>query len=1074
MPGKQLVARLQHLAVTIESIISDGHGHLLDNQLAEYAFFPLSHVFRQRQAIPIPALELALRSLQALLNTGWAKDIAPELGIQLMILLTFIACDSDGSLKVSTTSDELLGVDFSCLAANIRSLTSSQAGRNALTATSNIPALGHAITGVLDAVNKADAQSVGEQALRSLDAFVVGLDRDALSSFLPGMVSTLTKILTPSSAIRRPYALLTRALDLVAVLLKRTVSNAFGFNAEKSRVEITTAIPPPQLSRGWLTATAGQIKQALANITKLRRHQRIEVRTALHRLCMTVLQECNQNLEESTSLMLDTLVAIAQGDQHSGAASSLRILFLENDTYVEQVRNNLYSQLLSMPRFMMSNDLSVKESQVQHIVLVITLLENTGSEFGLAQEGILTAVRESINGTIQQQYPAKIATSQLEWTSTKLQSSIGKPEQDMITFPSVFTTSTVDNAITKEICTIVSSISATKDATRLVRSCLDQLQMNMDSGVLTNLWLALHILRFRASTSTEFDDLLNLDITSSDEYQQRDELYSFALSILSNFEDPVLQADMDWRLSALALEVISFHSSNLRQAFRPELADALYPVLHHLGSSVPQLQHHAMVTLNSVAASTGYLSPQAMIIDNNDYLINGISLRLSTFDLSPQAPRVLYMLVRLCGSKLLPFLDDVTDSIFDGLELYHGYENLVGLLFQCLGSVVEEGVKAPALATEAGTVTSNRLKSDDPTSMTGLTLMFRQRRVSSDINQDPEHLHFQENLDAPENSAQLPPDDEQPKHDVLRTEDPSSLSSPEPENLPYSKVYQLIHRIVVLAQHHLPSGNALIRSHLSHVLSTAMPYLAEHEDSFLPLIHTLWPVLVPRLQDSESSVVTGVLEVMAKMIEGSGDFVRGRIADIWDNIRGIHHRSTNYFTRSQQVSLGTKAGFQAPRRLLTQNEPQRTIDVTKQPNTSSQGSLPMSVVSSLTSPSPIQRGKTYVDGAYIPTSSLTMHRALTAFLTSLISHVDIAAWMFDDVVSDMLLPYLVTPSGQATWIEETTKRSVTDALQERNADAVWLINLRHGLIDREADKLGQRWPTSVNGAVTFAKLTKVH
>src|ERR1700743_3692947 len=92
-----------------------------------------------------------------------------------------------------------------------------------------------------------------------------------------------------------------------------------------------------------------------------------------------------------------------------------------------------------------------------------------------------------------------------------------------------------------------------------------------------------------------------------------------------------------------------------------------------------------------------------MLVENVDYLINAVALRLNAFDVSRTGLQVITMMIRLCGTRLLPHLDDLVESIFGALDSFHGYPNLVEQLFEVLGMVVAETSKSPGLlAIEAG------------------------------------------------------------------------------------------------------------------------------------------------------------------------------------------------------------------------------------------------------------------------------------------------------------------------------------------------------------------------------------
>ena len=160
--------------------------------------------------------------------------------------------------------------------------------------------------------------------------------------------------------------------------------------------------------------------------------------------------------------------------------------------------------------------------------------------------------------------------------------------------------------------------------------------------------------------------------------------------------------DARWQLQALALECLVLQAEQLSKSYRPELMESLYPVLSLLGSQNGSLQHHAMTALDLLARACQYLSVTDMLVDNVDYLVNSIALKLNSSNLAPQAPQVLLMMVRLCGARLIPYLDDLIGGIFMALDDFHGYPNLVEMLFEVLSGIVDEGAKQPRLADYRG------------------------------------------------------------------------------------------------------------------------------------------------------------------------------------------------------------------------------------------------------------------------------------------------------------------------------------------------------------------------------------
>jgi TELO2-interacting protein 1 len=81
----------------------------LNEKLAEYAFFPLTHIFNESQRLPSRCLELAVLSLQILIAQGWRGKLAPEMGKQLLILLTLMAGTTPGQTRLHSNCRDLAG-----------------------------------------------------------------------------------------------------------------------------------------------------------------------------------------------------------------------------------------------------------------------------------------------------------------------------------------------------------------------------------------------------------------------------------------------------------------------------------------------------------------------------------------------------------------------------------------------------------------------------------------------------------------------------------------------------------------------------------------------------------------------------------------------------------------------------------------------------------------------------------------------------------------------------------------------------------------------------------------------------
>ncbi|KAK8202102.1 hypothetical protein M8818_005628 [Zalaria obscura] len=385
-----------------------------------------------------------------------------------------------------------------------------------------------------------------------------------------------------------------------------------------------------------------------------------------------------------------------------------------------------------------------------------------------------------------------------------------------------------------------------------------------------------------------------------------------------------------------------------------------------------------------------------MVVSNVDYLTNAVALKLNAFDVSPQAPQVLLMMVRLAGPSLLPYLEDTVESIFAALEDYHGYTTLVELLFAVLKTMAEEGVRAPQLVIAAGKETEATSNEPAVTSTKDLVSLIRSEADRSRSRKREEDAHKSEVLSFPHRpwkdehskpmSSDMPPD---PFSGIIPEED-EEATEPEAVQPPIPKTYALLLKITQLTQHYLSSSSASLRTSLLSLIRTTIPALAKHEDSYLPLVNTLWPEIISRLHDPESHVVAGSLDIIAIMCEYAGGFMRSRIETLWPDLISLHSRLKREMTGANSSS--------APASLALTERGRST-------------------------------SLAYVD----PTVQAAWQHFIDS-LTAIVAHVAVGAELFEDVLSMLHPVSRVAPD-------------VRRVLARYNADAVWLCELREDSLE---------------------------
>ncbi|KAL5424788.1 hypothetical protein PMIN04_003017 [Paraphaeosphaeria minitans] len=980
---KDLVDALAKLLNALQAVSSKPDA--VDSRLAEYVFVPISQVLRISRTVPVRALELCFQCISILLRTGWGGSLAPELSGQLLILFAFMAKPSSAENGVAGSSEELQTLALKCITELFAQSSKSTRGKQQLTATANIPALGESILVILDCLADSTSNSIKLQAAAATSKLVAAIDDlDALASFLPRIVSSLTKILTPSSSNRTTFRVLERCLDVISILFLRLLGDRATNGLEALSPESSRDGSKTVRSVPWLQATASQIKVALGNVLKLRNHDKSEVRQALLRLCTTIVQECRNSLVDCAAMVVETMVILAgRGDANDANESHLEMMLSTDAKLADLLKESLHGWIISLPRLMQSKDDAGRRQVIHQIATTLRLFDEDQVLVDdlLAdnlRDGVLAVFNDSNN-----------AESIVETASPMLfnQQLIPGMTTSASFAPLQFRLKGQDGTM-EEFRLLLSELAKSNSAVTITHELVNGLAVGTQESRLATFWVAVNLLRDTMRLKPSFDDFLDLGGSNPKE-ELLDDLYSHALTVLSPQD---IASNPQWHSQALALEVFAMQAARYKNEFRAELTETLYPVLHCLGSSFPGLRNHAITCLNIIAESCGYGSASELVISNVDYIVNAVGLRLSYGDVSPQAPQVLLMMMRLCGPSLLSYLDDLVGSIFGALERYHGYPSLVNLLFSVLKGMAEEGVKTPQLAiTPSAAQTPEDPPTPDITSQLK-ALERRTREQAQDLSSlprgafpqqpwkdlDPETLR---NPSAPEVPEDDPPTDELPKPD----DDP-----PPPAPLTYS----LLLKISALTQHYLTSSSAALRTSLLSLLQTTIPALARHENSFLPLINTLWPILLPRLEDTEAYVVTSALDVVGLLCEYAGGFMQSRIDSAWPVFKKLHRRSggkmdkataTGQMKSMKREELGKIAG--------------KKTDLA--PSTSE------------------TRTAIYVD-----TPARMIWDALVRLLCSVSAHIPISGDAFEDMLN-MLEPVLTSPH-------------VRIALDKRNADAVWL------------------------------------
>ncbi|KAJ5365381.1 Armadillo-like helical [Penicillium concentricum] len=928
----------------------------LDEKLAEYAFFPLSHIFNETQRLPAQCLESAVQCLRILVANGWRQRLSPAMGKQLIILLTLIVGGSpnkaeEKQLPKPKVSEELCIAGFDCLSAIFTVLEGAVPERTIYHEIGTATVVDQTVYILLEGIVDDRSDELCLAAARALQALYARVtDRVVLASIMPRTVSALAKVLRPSTQTRRSYKLLQTSLQILTELLRAVLND-----------RVASEVSPPDLGsdkialdESWLKATTTQIKLALANVIQVRRHQRSEVQSAVLDLSLMVIEECQTTLSESIPIMVETVVVLADKEDEgvNEAYKNATHLATTYPTVLDSLKESLHTWLTSFPRIMQGNDETAKQWGLRQISTVFQVLSQVQSGSDLLTSGLASGLCDSVGAVVKQNtnalQPLTSMDADFNWEvlSTDARSKA---------FPPIILEHQSQQQTLKDLRSMITRLNLSESGNEITRSIVNRMHTTSSDAAIAPFWLAMTFLRDSTTATADFDDFISLDhvegsIASTGRGEMIEELYYISLNILN---EPSVDGTGDWRTSALALESVALQAQQLGEAFRPELMDALYPTLQLLASQNPNLQCHAMTCLNILTNACNYPDTSAMIIENVDYLVNSVALKLNTFDVSPYPPQVLFMMVKLCGARLIPYLDDLVDSIFGILDLYHGYPKLVEMMFKTLAAVVEEGAKKPSLLTIdegkengshdtrksqyqnlsissiAANIANRKAKrhAEDELADADGKIPHPKKPWSETYDKPPPEPSIEELLNQAESEeAPLPP----PKE-------------PEDAEKPLSKTHALLLHIVKSIPSHLTSPSPYLRRSLLSILIDVLPALSQNETSFLPLVNELWPTVASRIifpssqanETSKSLIATSTestrdtetpdhqeetfvsvtaCEAIEAMCKGAGDFMATRVETefsrwdrlyrrVWEKVRTNAEAVNERRARSQATSV---------------------------------------------------------------------------------------------------------------------------------------------------------------------------
>lgn len=951
--SKDLADSLQRLYNSLQTF--ENPDLIFDSSFADYIFFPISHLLR-KQSLGDRTTEYVLRILNFLILNAWATGLEPELAKQLLILITMLV---GGPPTAHTNFSDKLRLNETGAAGceAINSLFLVICGLpNLMNIFSKgpdfLPSLGHTITVLLDCAVLGEGNL--DLQINSLDALTTAAlklfnDGDVLASLTPGIVSSITKILAQRDC-KRHYSVLVKSLDLFGITLSK-VFNDQDLSLHKKTDEIPAEVKAFR-TRSWLSGSRSQVKIALNTIVSMRSHSKTEVIAALLRISLDLLSTSLYALENCISILIDNVVFVASLENTVSTTLVETAFFqfgviLSNNEFVrESLKERIYEWIESLPRLMTAHD----ESQAVLILSVITTSMKILSTF-LPEHADIDYFQGLIVKTLQDSLILRSSTKLLpailpqasELSAIATSTDLVPLNSSQVGLFNDLGLDLVNRHVEvklKELLIFTGLVTKTVSGFESLMIQVQEPRSVSTKALIA--WMAVNTFEGMIQTQgpSEIDDWLITDDSNGSGQLSKTQKDDAVLDMYSFCGDIFAQASSslnivkgneryDDAILCSALQGMESIARYMGEDFKSELMDVLYPLVDFLGSPNATVRKFAQKTIISVAQSCHYPDLRTLLVENSDYIIDALSIKLNTLDFSLQGPVNLTTLIKLSGITLIPYLDDIIGSLFVILDNYHGYSTITSGIFQVLESVVNETNKGyqtlllennnpqDPLTIEARFSHTNAF--DDLLKSLSVKAQAPDFHEKKGVSQDDDFVAhdgkpfvspFSKN--DPGKDGDSDDDDDFMNFDEHNTDPTKTMDNEQEDELkkwasPIPKSsYQLIQKIVEYSDRFLTHESSALRKLLLELIARSLPILASSQTDFLPIVNVVWPLVVIQLDDSELFIVESALKLVGMLCEHSRDFMTTRVTQVWRKLKSLLPRRPKEFLMKNYQAFSTE------------------------------------------------------------------------------------------------------------------------------------------------------------------------
>uniref|UniRef100_A0A3P8UTC6 TELO2 interacting protein 1 n=1 Tax=Cynoglossus semilaevis TaxID=244447 RepID=A0A3P8UTC6_CYNSE len=889
-------------------------GHLKEvndatlQQLQEYVLFPLRFVLK----VPGPKKDKLVQAVAEAMSHVLENTCVQswETLHNLFSELCLCLCSPTDPGKPADTSEELKLALLRCLDALLHAAYGDIIFK--LFEPTMLPGLGAGVSLLLALGEKEKSRDIQAAALKCILALTLQCDcaqehivpplmerhavGSTLASFLPGITSTATRIITGD--LRQGHTVTVRAIKIW--------SRAVGLVLDDAEVQKTKPQKNPSTDLGrieellisrtqeWVKSTATKLSLLLKKIiscTSAHRHWR--VRLELVELVDHLLARCSHSLGESVGLLLEALVgAINDEEPRVKNSSSGTDVTSSTHNFTDVLSENLHSLATSLPRLMRTSDdqkklfvLNVFLGYLKLLGPLVSVVLNSAAHLERISKALMQVLELDVMDVciIEERSYASVIESTSEsadfhtahikrkhflyFTNEKIFSVLMAICRTLGYFGNIY-------LLTDHFLDLYRQSSLYRKQAAMVLNEIVKGAAGMDVSAESQ---GLQSEEHRSSaTSTadleaavlsvmeEYISLNNWHLITVNEETDTNSLLVVPSMSGSSCPSPAsstihqLNSNI-WQL-CIQLEGIACFSQALGLDFHPLLMTSLYPVLEKAGEETLLVAQAALDSMWVMSKACGYPSPKELINENSDYLLNDISLNLQRLNQHPQAPRVLTVMLAHSDCSLLPLVMDIVQDVLMALDLsydqtaalfcsvLHALMKAVGEWFPSRNVKNKESAGLHKNSTDKGLLDIRKF----------LQEYRKEKNLAEGIGIEEDNT---EDLEHPSNVECEDPPDEGP--DV------------KPELLSH---LQITKDIMERCIHLLSDPSLRLRLKVLDVLELCVCVLSEKEDELLPMAHRCWPALLQRLTADDPLAVLRAFRVLCTLGDTCGDFLRRRVS----------------------------------------------------------------------------------------------------------------------------------------------------------------------------------------------------